>query len=696
MKQPKHFQSEKKTLRPAVDPAREVRGVRRRIVWVGVLFVALYLALVARAYYLQVHTAEQWLELATRQHNKKITLTAQRGTIYDRHGEALAVSLEADSIYVNPEELGAFLDEQLGRNKQALTRANGDALPVHTLQSVAAALADVLEEPYAEVLEKVQRHKKFIWVKRRITTAQSQRIKELDLPGVHSIREHKRFYPNGRVMGQILGFSGTDNNGLEGIERRYDGVLASDASYLIMQKDGGQRSIGSGQRVIKGRLGKDIYLTIDKQIQYIAEKELARAVAEAKAKTGSVVVLEPQSGQVLAMASFPDYDPNQYAEFATTARRNRSVCDTYEPGSTFKLFVLAAALDSKTVKPTQNIECGNGSYRVGGKVIHDHRPLGTLSVNDVLKFSSNIGCAKIAQALGKQPLYEYLSNFGFARKTEIDFDGEGSGLLRQPQRWFEIDLAAISFGQGLTVTPLQLATAVAAIANGGELYRPYLVQRISDPHHGSEDQREPRFVRRVIRREVADSLKEMMTSVTDSDGTGALARVAGFDVGGKTGTAQKVDRVTGTYSVDKYVVSFVGFAPLHDPKLVVLVVLDEPKVDKTYGGVLAAPVFSRIVEQSLRHLHIPTTHQLPVTAKAVTTTAAEVPALRPIAARMVAGTESMPDCLGLSSRQILQLMEKSGLNIMIKGAGRVVEQFPVAGQAIAADSPIWVRLQPPH
>lgn len=701
LKSPKLSLSDKDSGRKASRLEREIRGVRRRILFVGFVFVVVYIALVARVYYLQVYSTAKWQDVAERQQKKKITLTPQRGTIFDRNGEPLAVSLEANSVYVNPVELKKLLAQAkaerdaVKKQKSKPSTSQKTEKTIHSVETIATAVADVLTLDYPSILVKLKQNKKFIWLKRRIGKNESLSMKALKLPGIHYIREHERWYPNGRVAGQIVGFSGTDNDGLEGLERRYNGVLAGDASYLVMQSDGGRRSIGSGRRVIQGQLGKDVYLTIDKQIQYIAEKELATAVQDSKSKSGSVIVLDPFTGQVLAMTSYPDYDPNTFNKFSSAQRRCRVVCDTFEPGSTFKIFLMAAALDANVITSEQRIDCGKGAYRIGGKVIHDHRPLGVLSVSDVLKHSSNIGCSKIAQTLGKDVFHRYLYNFGFAQKTKIDFDGEGTGLMRKPQQWFEIDLAAISFGQGVSVTALQLVAAASAIVNGGELYRPYLVQKVIDPINNVGDDRQPYFVRRVIGRDVAHKLRQMMVRVTDTDGTAPRARIAGFDVGGKTGTAQKVDPVTGTYSVDKRVSSFIGFAPADAPQMVVLVVLDEPKVEKTYGGLLAAPVFSHIAEQVLRHLHVVADRRKSLEKPATLVDVADFPGFSSVTMAVDPGMEVMPDCQGLSSRQMLRLMEKSGLNIMLRGVGRVVEQFPVAGQRVNIDSAVWVQLQPP-
>jgi cell division protein FtsI (penicillin-binding protein 3) len=672
------------------DPQQEVRAVRRRIRFIAGCFIVLCAVLALRAFYLQVLSAPQWQERARNQHRKIIPLTPQRGALFDAQGEALAVSLEADSAYVNPEFLHRILAQQ----------ADGAG----RLSQMAAAIAPLIGEKPQWVLERMQRDKKFVWLKRRMAPDRAAALRALELPGVFFTREHKRWYPNGRVGSQVIGFSGIDNRGLEGLERRYDPLIAGDGGYLVTRKDASGRSLGSGERVEAGRRGRDLYLTIDKQIQYIAEHELAEAVTSSKARGGVAVVMEPATGRVLAMASQPDYDPNQFGRFPAATRRNRVVCDSYEPGSTFKLFLLAAALNEELFKPQQQIDCTkSGHYAIGGKVIHDHRALGVLTVADVLKFSSNIGCAKIAQQLGRETFYRYLREFGFGQLTQIDFDGEVGGLLRAPQDWFEIDLAAISFGQGVTVTPLQLATATCAVVNGGRLMQPYLVERIVDPRTGAEQLHSPREVRQVLRPAVAQQLRDMMVRVADVDGTGSRARVPGFLVGGKTGTAQKVDPVTGTYSVDKRVSSFVGFAPAEAPRLVVLVALDEPR-GEVYGGILAAPVFSRIVEQTLRYLRVAPTQPLEDasrTARPSSPPPREVaPALLsempPVPTQNGAPQSRMPDFKGLTARDVLALMARSGLNLRIEGYGRVVRQQPAAGQALDATTPLTLYLQPPQ
>ncbi|MFN2256976.1 MAG: penicillin-binding protein [Desulfuromonadaceae bacterium] len=661
---------------------REIRALRRRVGAFIVLFVLVAATLIGRAFYLQVLCAEAWQERASEQHQKIVRLTPQRGAIYDRSGEALAVSLEADSFYLDPTRMRQELE-----------------LPPESevYRAHARDLARVLELDYASVLQKMGTNKRFIWLKRRVSREQAKQVEALTLPGVASIKEHKRWYPNGRLAGQVVGFSGTDNQGLEGLERYYNSTLAGGQRYLVTRKDATGRSFGSSRHVVKGKLGSDIYLSIDNLIQHITERELSEAVRASGARLGTALVMDPHNGEILAMATYPDYDPNEFGRFSAAQRRNRVICDAYEPGSTFKLFTLAAALEEDEITPETTIDCEQGAYRVGGKTIHDYRPMGELSAREVFKYSSNIGVAKIAERLGVQRFHHYLKEFGFGVQSGIKFDGEADGILHPASRWFPIDLAAISFGQGVTLTPLQLGRALSAVVNGGELLEPRLVHKVVNREHDQSNVISRHVERRVISPETAAAMREMMVGVTEEDGTGSRAQVPGFVVGGKTGTAQKVDTVTGGYSPDKLVSSFVGFAPAHDPRLVVVITLDEPEGD-AYGGLLAAPVFSEIVEQSLRYLHVPAQVET-VPSPSVDTSRPKVDNFSPLGPELLqidSDADSMPDFRGMSARQVLRTMEETGLNIHIEGYGRVVKQAPAPGKAVDPDTRLSVLLQPPE
>ncbi len=648
------------------------KWIRLRIKLVAFCFLVAFVLVAVRAFQLQVLGQEGWKKRAERQHQKVISLTPKRGTIYDRNGEELALSVEVDSIYVEPHKVTA-------RDRTA------------------RSLSDVLSLRAATIKSKLKSNKKFIWLKRQVSPRESEMVKALDLDGVGLTKEHRRFYPNAEVGAQVLGFTGIDPRGLEGVELKYDSVMLGEGGYLVMERDAFGHGIGSGESVVKGvQSGGNLYLTIDKNIQYIAEKELAAGVASARAKAGSVVVLDPASGEILALANQPDYNPNAYRKYRPRHWRNRAVCDTFEPGSTMKVFVMAAALNERLVRADQIIDCENGSYPVGGKVIHDHHPYKKLTAAEVIKVSSNIGAAKIGKALERDRLYNYLTDFGFGRKSGIDLPGEVSGLLRQPSRWFEVDLAAISFGQGMTTTPLQLARAAGALANDGFLMDAPIVERITNDRGEVVEKRTPQAVRQVVSKKVARQVREMMALVVDEGGTGTLAAVPGFRVGGKTGTAQKVDPVTGGYSVDKRTASFLGMVPAEKPRLVVLVMIDEPK-GHVYGGLVAAPVFSKIAAQALRYLKVAPTEGNNVDPLPPLPTVEALAAPVPVAAVAGEGHDApvMPDFSGMSYRQVLQAMSSTGINIKLKGSGRVVSQSPAPGSLIKYASEVWVRLAPP-
>lgn len=653
------------------------KWTRVRIRFVGFLFVLAFVLVVARAFQLQVLGQETWQRRAERQHQKVIPLTAQRGTIYDRNGEEMALSIEVDSIFVDPQKV---TDPEAG----------------------ARALSAALQIPYGTLKAKLSSDKSFIWIKRQISPRESEQVRNLNLPGVNFIKEHQRFYPNSEIGAQVLGFTGIDPTGLEGVELKYNAQLLGQGGYLVMERDALGRGIGAGSRAVEGASrGNDVYLTLDKNIQFLAEKELAEGIKKARAKAGTVIVMDARNGQVLAMASQPDFNPNAAGSFKPSQWRNRALCDTYEPGSTLKTFVMAAALNEGIVKPTDRIFCENGKFRIGGRTIHDHKPHGSLTAAEVVKVSSNIGTAKLGKLLERERLYRYLTDFGFGTPTGIDLPGEVGGLLRKPNQWFEIDLATISFGHGISVTPLQLATATVALANGGYLMSAPLVSKVVDREGNVLEKHEPKVVRQVVSPLSAQQVQDMMSLVSEEGGTGTLSSVPGFKVAGKTGTAQKVDPVTGGYSADKRVSSFVGFVPAKDPRLVILAVVDEPE-GVTYGGLVAAPIFSRIADQALRYLKVSPTHPVEASALPALTDMPQdpPPAIGPVDEEPLT-TETgeviatMPDCLGMSYRQVIEAMGRTGLNIKLNGRGKVVEQSPAAGQAITFGHEVWVRLAPP-
>jgi cell division protein FtsI (penicillin-binding protein 3) len=653
------------------------KGVRIRIQLIGAVFVLGFVLVAMRAFDLQVLQEKQWGERAERQHQKIIPLTPQRGTIYDSNGTELAVSVDVDSVYVEPRKLE---DRVVAAKK----------------------LAKALDMPLSAVTAKLKGSSNFVWLKRQIPPNQSDLVKGMKLAGVGMIKEPRRFYPNANVAAHLLGFTGLDPKGLEGLELNYDKLILGRGGYLVMERDALGRGIGSGTPQVEGATGgHDLYLTLDKNLQYIAERELADGVRETEAKAGTVVILEPATGRVLAMANYPEYNPNAFSRHKPSQWRNRVVCDSFEPGSTFKVILMAAALNEAVISTNDRIDCENGTFRVGGKDIHDHKKFQKLTPAEIIKYSSNIGSAKIAKKLERKVFHQYIEDFGFGKQTGIDLPGESVGLVSQPGKWFEIDLAAISFGQGISVTSIQMAAAVASIANGGYLMEPYVVDRIVDKQGQVTLQNQPHIVRKVITQDVAQTVARMMELTTQEGGTATKASVPGFRVAGKTGTAQKVDAVTGGYSADKRVASFVGFIPAEAPKIVMLVTIDEPKKG-VYGGLLAAPVFSRIASQTMQYLKVAPNQEL-LAGEALPSLeqffgesiASKKTMKEEIAANENSGGPQMPDFQGLSYRQVLKLMAEQQLNISVRGRGRVVEQSPGSGVAIPYGAPVWVRMAPP-
>jgi cell division protein FtsI (penicillin-binding protein 3) len=653
------------------------KGVRIRIRLIGAVFILGFALVAMRAFEIQVMQEQQWDERAERQHQKSIPLTPQRGTIFDSNGQELAVSVDVDSIYVEPRKLE---DREMAGKK----------------------LAKALDLSAQEVSTKLKSSSSFVWLKRQVSPSQSESVKMMALKGVGMIKEPRRFYPNSTIAAHLLGFTGLDPKGLEGLELQYDKTILGRGGYLVMERDALGRGIGTGTPQVQGAThGHDLYLTIDKNLQYIAERELADGLRKTQAKAGTVVMLEPSTGKVLAMASYPEYNPNAYTRYKPSQWRNRAVCDSFEPGSTFKVFLVAAALNEAVITTKQQIDCESGQFRVGGKNIHDHKSYQKLTPAEIIKYSSNIGSAKIGKMLEREAFHSYIRDFGFGQRTGVDLPGEVVGMLRSPDKWFEIDLAAISFGQGVSVTPIQLVAAVAAIANGGYLMEPYVVDQVVDSEGQVTQRNQPHVVRKVIASDVARIVTQMMEMTTEDGGTATNARVPGFRVAGKTGTAQKVDAVTGGYSTDKWVTSFVGFLPAEAPQLVMLVTIDEPKVGH-YGGLTAAPVFSRIAAQAMQSLKVapnqdmPNGETLPSLEQIIVEASAPARSgFQEMAPAETSAGPMMPDFVGLSYRQVLEFLEAGQLNVSFRGRGRVVEQSPDPGMAIPYGAPVWVRLAPP-
>ncbi|OGU05770.1 MAG: penicillin-binding protein [Geobacteraceae bacterium GWC2_58_44] len=648
------------------------KWARVRMRFVALLFTVVFALTAGRAFYLQVLQKDRLVKLAEKQHQRIVALTPGRGAIYDRHSAPFAVSIEMDSCY-------------------------GETRNMESLPDAAARLAPLLGYERNELEAKLKASRNFVWLSRRMAPELAQKVRALELEGIGFVKESKRFYPNSEVAAHVIGFTGTDPGGLEGVEKKYDSTILGNVGYLVTERDALGRDINpkKGSEAKSGSKGSNVILTLDKNVQYIAEKELANAVEKNGAKAGIAIVMEPDTGRVLAMANYPTFNPNSYFKYPQAALRNRAISDSFEPGSTFKIFLIASALESRAISAGDYFDCENGSYRMSGRTIHDTHKYGSLSVPQILKYSSNIGSAKIGSRLGPERLYAALTGFGFGEKSDIDLPGEAAGMLRPQSKWYGIDLATISFGQGVTTTALQLTTAVSAVANGGNLMKPYLVDRIADDSGVVLQQFAPQLKRRVISPQTARSVARMMEGVVVEGGTGTGAAVEGYRVAGKTGTAQKVDPSTRGYSADKRTASFVGFVPLEKPRLTILVVIDEPKTS-SYGGVVAAPAFAAIAQQTLCYLNVPPEKGLKRKPEPAEEKIVREPEQEAVEGGIVEGSEagSMPNFRGMSMRQVLRVMETRGINVKLQGSGRAVEQNPAPGSRINTQDQVWVRFVP--
>lgn len=535
-----------------------------------------FAALGARLYWLQVEKHDHYAKKAAQQHQRVLDLEPPRGTIYDARGRVLAVSVDVESVAADP---------------QAVVDA----------KTTARRLAQVLHLDAAELEERLRSERDFVFVARKLDPPVADAVRELNLPGIHFVRESKRYYPMRELGAQVLGFVGTDHKGLAGLEAHYDRVIAGRAGRRTVLRDAHRRTLLSPRlATVEARPGADLHLTLDATIQYVVEKELAAAVEKNHARGGTAVVLDPQTGAILGMATLPSFDPNRFAEAPQGRWKVGAVADPYEPGSTFKMVTAAAVLAHGLLTPDDVLDCEQGGITLAGVLIRDHDRYGKLTVRQVLAKSSNVGMIKLALLLGQQRLYEQVRALGFGERTAVDLPGESPGIVRPLRAWSALSKAYVSFGQEVSVTTLQLARAMGAVANGGRLLRPHVVATV-EGEHGVERLDEPFEQGQALTPAVASQLEELLAEVVRG-GTGRQAAIDGYPVAGKTGTAQKV--VGGRYSHRYFVSSFVGYAPIGDPRLVGVVALDEPW-PVYYGGLTAAPAFASIARQVLLYWGVP-------------------------------------------------------------------------------------------
>ncbi|MFH0984401.1 MAG: penicillin-binding protein 2 [Candidatus Omnitrophota bacterium] len=515
------------------------------------------------------------LALAHRQHYLTVDVPPLRGPITDRNGKEFVTNLKIPSIYAVPRVLKAEERVELSRD-----------------------IAKILGLDRKWVLERLSRDKSFVWLKRRVTFEEADKIAKLQCPELGILEEYKRFYPQGTMLAQVLGFSTVDNQGMEGIERSMDTDLRGRAGKRVTQRDAKGREIKAFEiKSLPVVDGNRIVLTIDQHLQYLTEKALEKAFKQWKAKAAWAVLMDPKTGEILAMANQPGYDPNHYAHVGADAKRNRAVTDMYEPGSIFKIVAASGALNDGTVTPETMFNCENGKWNYGYKVLHDVHPYGMLPMEEVIVKSSNIGTVKIALKMGAQKFQNYVTGFGFGASTGIDLAGEAPGYTRPPSQWSKTSPYNIPMGQEVMVTALQMVTAMSVIANGGSLVKPYIVSKVQDPAGVTLKEKKPIVKRRVITPATAATMRRILTEVVDR-GTGSKAKIPNIPVGGKTGTAQKILPGGKGYSHSAFMSSFVGFAPADDPRYAMVVVLDEAR-PAYYGGTVAAPVFKEVIEAAL-------------------------------------------------------------------------------------------------
>jgi cell division protein FtsI (penicillin-binding protein 3) len=550
--------------------------LKGRLIFFVVLVVVWSGALGARLYDLQVNRSADFATRAASQQQRVVDIAASRGTIYDANGRELAVSVEVESVYAVPGELD-------GR--------------VQTAERV----AEVLPLDADKLAARLDSDREFVWVARKLEPAVSRSLRELELPGIYFMHESRRFYPMGGLAAHVLGYVGMDGDGLGGLEARYEDVVeGSSTSRLLMRDNFGQGVAMPGHLFAEPMPGRDLHLTIDASLQYLAESELHKAVRETRADGGVVVILDPEDSAVLAMASAPGFDPNHFSDYPEESWRNRAVAEVFEPGSTFKMVTAAAAFENLLISPDDNFWCEEGSIVLGRTRIRDHKPFGLLTFREVMAKSSNVGVIKAALIIGEERLHERIRAFGFGRRSGIDLPGESPGIVNPLERWRENSKAYVSFGQEISVTPLQMANAFAALANGGRVNTPYVARAIG---RGGELEKieVPPPTGEAISRHTSVTLGRVLETVV-SDGTARRASLAGYRVAGKTGTAEKVIPGVG-YSPTGRIASFVGIVPARSPRFVCFVMLDEPRT-ATHGGQVAAPIFQAIMEKALLHYGI--------------------------------------------------------------------------------------------
>lgn len=646
------------------------RSNDRRIVVVLAVLLVWGMVIGTKLVRLQVGDHETLRERAERQQQFALEISPTRGVIYDRNGHELARSAEVRSLYASPSQ-------------------------IEDPKAVAFRLAELLDLDGDALLKRLTSSQILVAVKRKLTDGEVSAVEELKLPGLRFVNEMKRFYLSGRTAAHVLGFVDIDERGLGGIELSYDKIIRGSGGRLLINVDALKHPYN---HTVEDKVpGANVTLTIDTLIQHDAERALAQAVRSANARGGTVVVIRPATGEVLALANMPTFDPNRVSETTDEQRSNAAVEDAFEPGSIFKIVTYAAALEERVINPSTRIDCGRGEILVAGRMIRDGHP-GWLTASRALEKSSNVAAIKIGQQLGQGRLARYIERFGFGRRTGIELPAESRGILRNLTDWTPASLGAIPLGHEVGVTAMQATAAFACIANGGVWVKPYIVSRVNGPGGEVISEHAPE-ARRVVSRETTEDLKTMLEGVV-INGTGKLAQVSGYRVAGKTGTAQKIDEATGRYSKSRHVASFAGFAPVDNPEVACIVSIDEPKGPHT-GRDIAAPVFAQVVASALQVLGIPPeknpksripasefrVYDIPRTIVAVPRDYGPVDTLVSVDRKV-----TVPELVGSGLRDALVLCARLGLTVKATGDGMIVQQSPPPGARVPVGSNCYVTL----
>lgn len=648
------------------------------------------MALALRLVYVQVLQHDYYVERANKQRQSVITLDPDRGRIVDNKGRELAVSISMDSVYGIPEETRGF---------------------PQTLKAIAAITPIDIKE-----IEQRASGKSFFWIARKISSESADQIRALKLPGVYFTGESRRFYPNKELAAHVLGFVGMDNKGLGGVEYQYEQVISGLPGRLLALRDAKKRLLMTESGApLSSTAGRTLQLTIDSAIQHIAEMELKAAVEEQNADSGSVIIMNPYTGEILAMANEPTFNPNAYSKYPHSSWKNLAIQDYYEPGSTFKTVVAAAALDQGLIKPEDELDCQMGSIAIAGHVIHDWKAFGTLSFRQVLQKSSDVGMIKVGLLLGPQNLVEYSRYLGFGRKTGIDLPGEATGVLRDPKKWSAISIGAFCMGQEVGVSAIQILSMMAAVGNGGYLPVPHTVAAISD----SSGQLKPTVFARPqalpFKHETLDTLGRILQGVVSTTGTAAGAQIPGYSVAGKTGTAQRIG-ASGTYEGGGYIASFVGYAPANHPAIAMIAVLNNPR-KQYHGGEVAAPLFRKIGQQVLKYLDIPPDQIVEnpalqaesvfprVTTATLYPDGVEPAAYTPPEQHHKLGNDPiddkasglvMPSLYLKTASEAVEAMTRLKAHFRMIGSGAVVRQWPAPGMLLKQDDLCIITLSDSH